>query len=390
MADYIVKADQFINVRATPSTAEMPIAQVNTGQTVHVVDMVDSQDPKYPGQWARVLVTAGGAPSRMIGYMWAPLLAAVGVTPAPEPTPTTTTRTIMGTNVITNGADADALAASGALYAAITFNDGLAVRIKQQHPEMHVTHRAMFYGGHLPSWQEFQEKHGYALAKNSPVELLGCNEEEQVSSGSPAGIKARADWDWDKFQRCRDMGVSYVAGGWSMGVPDIMRKDIRDAMRDAYLPYIQQGMKRFNQHLYSGRTNEPNPPPIEQRIYREALTPFTMDGMTVMIRPTWWLEERVRWYTTFCGWPAWVEFITDEMGWDEDGGFSSHKATDQIVVAHNRQFIKLHSQPTIVNGKEQEHHLTHAAYFQAGDDARWAGFEMRGYFGALGADRWGR
>lgn len=281
----------------------------------------------------------------------------------------------IGVNVIFDGDAARAAIAAGCKYLSITFNPDLAWSLKLQHPEIEISARGNFYKGHLPSNAEINDKLGPAIKPG--MRVLGLNENDQVGD-QPADIRTRAAWDRDMFKRCSDAGATYVGGGFAMGGPDITRADIRAAMRDNYAPLFNAGMW-FNQHTYSG--NDHSGIPIKERIFRGATWPVTIDNVTVQFRQTWWLEERERWYTAFCGFDGSRSvFLSDETGVDGPGPFSDFGYTDQDVAAWCVRYRQIKSEPTIVNGKPTAFRFMGGALFQSGNRDQWRQFEVGRYY----------
>lgn len=325
---------------------------------------------------------------------------APGVPPAPAPQPTPVTPPAptppplpaqpsagLGVNVIYSGDDARAAIAHGCPFVSVTFNAQLAWELKQAHPDLLVGARGNFWGGHLPSETEFLNFVGAAIRPG--VVVYGVNEGDHIGQQTPDEIRRRAEFDAKWFAYCRQRGATYAGGGFSMGEPNIVRPEIRAALRQYYAPLVNSGMW-FNQHTYSG--DDHSGIPVKERIYRTQPYTISFDGVSVTARQTWWLEERWRFYCAFCGFnPTKFKFISDETGVDDNpGSFRDNGFSDAEVIAWCRQFVKLTGDPVWYDGKLYPSNYLGGALFQAGDDARWAGYEVRGYFDLLQQAGWGR
>lgn len=306
----------------------------------------------------------------------------VVVTPPTPPVVTPplqkTTKPKISVNILANGQKADLAVAQGMKHLHVSFNDGLAVRIKRDNPGMSVSHRALFYDGHLPSVSEFKDKHGYALTCEG-MDIFGVNEGEQIGYGAEEIMK-RAQWDRQMWKLCKDNGTNFVGAGFGMGCPNIVVPEIRDALRKWYAPLFNEGMD-FNQHLYAG--NDHSGIPIKQEIYNTNTQQITWDGKTVVVPQTWWLSQRTRMYVAFCEFDgSKAKFKCDEMGVDNPGPFSDFGYTDEEIADFLLKFQSLHSEPMPDGG---EYHLDFGAVFQSGDPGRWRAFEISGAYPTLKA-----
>ncbi|MFZ4773948.1 MAG: glycoside hydrolase family 25 protein [Terrimicrobiaceae bacterium] len=299
----------------------------------------------------------------------------VTVTPAPEPIPTPVVHTRLGVNIIGgNDQVIQHWIDAGCKRFHITFNPDAAVQLKRAHPEFDVSHRALFYGGHLPSLQEFQDKHGYCLDKANDVRVYGLNENDQIGAGGADGsqpdqIRQRAEWDGQMWQWCESRGVDFVGGGFAMGTPNIVVPAIRKAMRDYYAPLFNAGMK-FNQHMYSG--NDHSGTPIKSRIFALNENVITWDGVSAKARQTWWLEERPRFYVAFCGFDcSHSTFECDETGVDNPGPFNDFGFSEAEKAAWAAEWCRRNSE-FMPDGKP--YRVTSGTLFADGDYNRWKAF----------------
>jgi hypothetical protein len=246
--------------------------------------------------------------------------------------------------------------------------------------------RGNFNPGALPGDAHFLDKVGVAIQPG--MIIYGVNEQDHIENNTPDQIKKRAEFDAKWFAYCKARGAQYAGAGFAMGNPNIVVPEIRAALRTYYAPLVNAGMW-FNQHTYSG--DDHSGTPIKQRLWTVNANTITWDGITATTRQTWWLEERWRFYCAFCGFdPTKFKFISDETGVDDNpGSFQAHGYNDQEVATWCTQYVKLTSEPVWFNGKTYPSNFIGGALFQAGDDVKWAGYEVRGYYNILQQTGWG-
>lgn len=365
----------FLRLRALPQ-GEI-VAHIQNGARVEIVGKRDAWyqarfTANYPALYQDEAMTTR-VQAEMSGWVYAPFIT------LDAPTPVTLPR--IGVNVISDGNAARAAIAAGCKFISVTFNPDLAIELKRNYPDVLVAHRANFYKGHLPSIDEFKEKHGLAYREPGMI-VYGVNEDDQIGH-SNEDIRKRAEWDRGMWLICQSYGSRFAGGGFAMGTPDVTQMSVRDVLGVVYPPLVNNGML-FNQHTYSG--SDGSKVPVKQRIFSTDVNRITWDGITAETRQTWWLEEREKFYVAFCGFTN-ATFISDETGMDEmgTGGFAAHGYTDVEVAAWCKRYQQIKSEPLKVNGNVVPFRFIGGALFQSGDTGMWRGYEQQPYFGAIKA-----
>jgi hypothetical protein len=380
----------FLRLRARPggiSEGGTIIGAIKNGTVIPITGQASAQNgqlwystifkAQYANVYADEAMTTPYEAVALTGWVFFGLVTIAADKPPPVvtlPPVTAQTRTRMGVNII--GGNAQVIQSwldAGCKRIHIAFNPDAAVKLHRNHPEVEVSHRALFYGGHLPSVQEFRDKHGYCLTEKG-MKVFGVNENDQIGDGGQSGeapdqIRQRAEWDAQMWQLCKDNGSTFVGGGYAMGTPNIVVASIRKAMRDYYAPLFNAGML-FNQHLYSG--NDHSGIPIKTSIYSNVTNLVTWDGISVPVRQTWWLPERPRFYVAFCGFDGSKSaFECDETGVDNPGPFNDFGFTEVEKAAWAAEWCRRNSEP-MPDGSQ--YHVNSGCLFADGDYNKWAAF----------------
>ena len=378
---YTVIGSPWCYTREQPVAGSTPIGALTPGTKINVIRIVNG--------WAEYqLYTNAGSPIKTIGpvqnprlaYVYAELIRPDAITPPPV----TNNKLILGMNVIANGDSARLAISKGARFISVTFNPDLAASLRNEYPGLMIAHRGNFWKGHLPSWDEFRNFHGYALSNGGYV--YGVNEYDQIDDNT----RKRAAWDYEMWNRCRDLGVTFIGGGWPAGCPNIVEASVRDDLRTYYAPLVNAGMW-LNQHTYSG--DDHSGTPAKERIFCNNTQVITWEGITATARQTWWLEERERFYCIYCNFdPAKFRIVSDETGmdWLGTGSFWAFNYTPAEIVDWSREYIKRRSEPWLYNGNMYPSPALASAFFQMGDNDAWAGYDMTPALDALQAGNWGQ
>jgi hypothetical protein len=374
MTKYLVHGDLWVRVRSAPSTDAAIIGGVASGATVEVQAVA--------GQWAQVLLAAGGVrlgvdgaiATPALGYMFAPLLSPLEVTiPARPPEAAR-----LGFAVIFNRDAAFLAGAAGCRYFSIIGNPELASQVKDRWPNSIVMVRPYIdCSGSLPSIDyTMKQLNG---ATDPRLIYTGINESDQVGQ-DVRGIKTRAPYDVAMATAvAKASGARYAAGSWSVGCPDYTSRDVCEVLHALYAPHYNSGLFDLDHHLYS---------PNMRHAHETGFTPVNYGSFIDNLTPQQWFETR--WIFNFqrCGFnPSSVSRIyCSETGVDEGcvGGFPAHYATPDQVLSWAKRFIEVSSAPFSVEGKQYPSPLVGAAIFQLGDTDRWLGYNVQSFVTPLG------
>lgn len=389
-------------LRATPNPAGSHLGTVPVGEIVTV--------QRETTGYAEVVIGAGGGrlnyartTIQQVGYLSLEYLANVD---EPVPPPIVNSAFKLGVSVLNAHHLLEPAYQAG--IRAFLIMDGVlaAVQFKQAHPDAIVMYRRYIGSRGIPDPNAFAAEAGMG---NGVVFVTPLNECDAWCYGTPAEIESRARFDTELARMCRDKGTIYAAGGFSMGTPDFTRADICDAMRRHYAPGYNNGLYGMNWHTYSPAMSWIYGVPT--KAVRAARLALKRDGDVLKIKvgrnqheatlvighglhgalavndpigQRIWFERRWEWLFDACGFnadPNLLGIYSDETGIDEGGvgGFPAHGAGDAEIERWGREYCAL--QRLALNGGASV--MRGSAIFQAGDPARWAGYNVAGNFGAI-------
>lgn len=281
-----------------------------------------------------------------------------------------------------------------------------AVNFKRAHPDAIVMYRRFLpQGSGIPSASAFSAEAGMG---NGIVFVSPLNECDNWCYGTVAEIEARAKFDTELARMCKASGTIYASGGFSMGTPDFTKPEICEAMRKFYAPGYNSGLFAMNMHTYSptmgwiyGESkrsvdnvkvfaiNDGNGAVamIVGRKSTVATLRLNEGKRGVMADPIGqriWFERRWEFLFDSCGFdksPNLLGIYSDETGIDEGGvgGFPAHGAGDAEIERWGREYVALSK--LALNGGPSV--MRAATIFQAGDRAKWSGYNVEGNFGAI-------
>ena len=345
----------YLRVRAAPSTDASIIAVVQGGLAVEVLNVANN--------WATVELSVGGASAMVegtdqvaVGYMYAPMLD-FGSTTLPD----TSVSFELGIHSMTNGRAIDE-ANNGCKYVMMMNNLVAAGQIKIAHPDATVMVR-YYFGSNVPSVDTAIAALGGAT--NAGFVYTGLNESDALGQDGDA-LRQRAAFDIAMAKAIKQIsGATYAAGTFSMGCPDFTSQSTCDIIRELYAPYYNNGLLKFDMHLYS---------PTMLHIYDDS----------ALI----WYERRWEYLFTKCGFDPTVKGIyCSETGVDEGGkgGFPGHSASDADFKRWCQRFIDVQKAALVVNGVSYNSPMMGGAIFQLGGngDSRWDAYDISGYVTTL-------
>jgi hypothetical protein len=350
----------FLRVRAAPSTDAAILGIVAGGLTVEVLEVKDN--------WAMIALLAGGAPITIeesnppapaVGYMFAPMLD-FGAPPPHGPVPVSSSMRL-GVHSMTNGR-AIQEADQGCKFVMCMNSFDVAEQIKHAHPDAVVMVRR-YWGNGIPGTADAVASLGGAT--NAGFVYTGLNEADALGQDG-ADLRRRATFDLQLANAIRQAsGATYAAGSFSVGCPDFTSQQTCDIIRELYAPAYNNGLIKFDMHLYSPTMNH-----------------IDKDDETI------WHERRWEFLFTRCGFDPTVQGIyCSETGVDEfgRGGFPGHSASQQDFKHWCEKFIALQQKPLVVNGTSYPSPFVGAALFQLGGngDPRWDAYDIAGYLPTL-------
>jgi hypothetical protein len=345
----------YLRVRAAPSTDASIIGVVQGGLTVEVQNVANN--------WAMVALLAGGATAMLegtdqsaVGYMYAPMLD-FGSTTLPD----TSVTFELGVHSLTNGRAVDE-ANYGCKYVMMMNNLVAASQVKIAHPDTIVMVR-YYFGSNVPTVDTAIAALGGA--KNPGLVYTGLNESDALGQDGDA-LRQRAAFDIAMAKAIKQIsGATYAAGTFSMGCPDFTSQTTCDIIRELYAPYYNNGLMKFDMHLYS---------PTMLHIYDDS----------ALI----WYERRWEYLFTKCGFDPTVKGIyCSETGVDEGGrgGFAGHSANQADFNRWCQRFIDVQKKALVINGASYNSPVMGGALFQLGGngDSRWDAYDISGYVSTL-------
>jgi hypothetical protein len=404
---YIVNGDEWVNVRAAPSTDAEIVGAIQTGKTIEPVEIVNG--------WAKIALNSGDTviqvPETLVpeyGYMLARLLT------APTTTSPTSKKAILGVNCVDSAEAADQAIAAGVQAVSMTFNAPYCKTLRQYHPGIVVAGRGCWYKGSVPSFTFFDEKMGDALYTDG-CHVIGLNEDDNGIGSSASDIYKRLDFDTKMLQHVKDVGgrngvfLIYCGGGFSAGQPDITSQDVIKALA-GYSDLLKDRNFAFNTHTYAtdDHAKDITPTKIRDLIFDET----NGVGQTVRyvngrfetfderIYRTDWTITRWRMFYRRCGWPSLDEdgnltrIVSDETGIDVGsiGGFNAVPGCDDAYLQKfARKWVEIQSAPfDIGNGIMEPSHMAWGAIFQCGANPSWGGYNIQTKLSSFQACGWGQ
>ena len=346
--EYIVHGDQYVNVRADPSTDNPPAGHVMNGDHIQVVDVTNG--------WARVELSAGlaslvgndGVPA--VGYLYAALLEPV--TPPTPPTPTPALHHL-GVNVIGQASLAEQAVTDGCKAVLIIDNPGVCEAIKQAHPDVTVINRRW------TNWQidgkQFYARYG-SLGNGILNEVF--NEQDSWAYDTPQHLDQRISYEMQYADLAAAKGHITLAGAYSMGCPDFTNPLICNTIKAMCAPrYNSDPLYHLSMHLYSP-------------------TLAHIDDDNALI----WYETRWQFLFASCGFnPALRKIHCSETGIDigSVGGFNAVNASNAQFRHWCDRWHEIQSQPFGVHPSP----LCDAVIFgyTNGLDPKWQGYDTYRY-----------
>lgn len=329
---------------------------------------------------------------------------------APPPAPSPVSKPVLGVNCINDGKLGDMALDAGAMSLSATFNPDYAAQVKQRFPSMPVASRGMLAKGYLPTVDQWWGQTWQAAAADG-MTLIGINENDQGIGTSPEDIRKRIAFDREALAKvkteakARGKTLYYAGGGFSVGEPNIMDDGVVEAMY-GYAELMEDPLFRFNQHLYASDDHGPgvSPTQIRDLAFDESFGDMptrryrgngVWENVTIRVYRVDWTMRRYAWYYQRCGWrpDAPGRIVSDECGLDigSIGGFAAMQGCDdEYMTRWARAFIRIHSMPIIVNGREYPSPLLWANIFQTGDRIAWGGYDLYGKYAGLSACKWGQ
>lgn len=374
----------YLRVRRTPALEPGNILGVlRNGADVEVLGV--------EGAWARILLSAGGAPIQaedatvpVVCYMSAQYLdlSQVGgatLSPVTSGPPVVTVPPVqpadhgvhapqvggnqlprLGLHTLGNGGLAREEADNGCKFFCMMDSFSDASQLVAKHPDAIVMARR-YVGTKIPSTDDMIGQ--LEGASNRALVYIGLNEADPAGAES-SNIPARAGFDKALATRIKQVsGATYVGGTFSMGTPDFTSNDVCLLMKEHYAPLYNNGLMAFDMHNYS--------PKIEH-----------IDRDDDLI----WYERRYEFLFTHCGFDPRIRAIySSETGVDEGGvgGIPAHNYTSAQFEHWCNRWIEIHSRPIIVNGVSYPSPYVGGAIFQYGSYSGWWGYDVKNYMNVL-------
>ena len=279
------------------------------------------------------------------------------VTPPPVVVPPTGTL-YLGVHVMGNGPAADKAYAAGCRW--FTVMDGKDICARLAAGGARGMFRRYFVYPPTVEWMASD-------LSSLPDGWIGTGVNENENTGWD--VAAHAKWDIAVAERLHQLNpkVIYAGATYSVGVPDITKQDICDAIKQYYAPAYNSGLMWWDQHNYA---------PDYGHIFRT-------DGDQV------WYELRHVWYFTKCGFdPTIQHIVSSESGLDVggSGGFAAFHDSDEQVVAFCNAWRSVMSAPITVNGKVYPSPYVGGSFYQADPTAnQWKSYDLSLYIAAMGA-----
>ena len=308
MAKYIVNADGYLRVRASPNLNSFIIGVIPTGTVIEA--------DASAGTWASIALDTGSIQirteidlnARSLGYVYAPYLELETPVPPVPPTPVPPPVTVnhyLGINVIGQGGIAKELSSLGCKAFVIVDDPGACAAIKLAHPDAVVVNRR---------WSNDQLTGDQQYAKFGSIGGGVINEcfneaDGSHSYGSVEQITTRINYELDWYRHVKAAGHVAALGCFSTGTPDFNNPAICEQMKRYAALYNSDPNVYFSMHNYS---------PNMQHIY---------DNSALI-----WYETRFKFLFEKCGFnPSLRKIIMTETGVDEGGvgGFPAHSASAQ-------------------------------------------------------------
>lgn len=352
----IIIANPYLNLRATPDINGVDIGNLMPGLSVEIIG--------EKGDWFHLTFNLGS--STIDGWVWKSYVDTnVDVTPTPTPTPTKRNLR-MGFNHLGIGNYLKPyLVASKNPTCIVLDNIAFANEIALQFPNAQVAVRHVASNA---SWSVQQWIDALEGANNPKLYYTLENEGDGGFGSDPKAIHQRFELSC-KFAQATKMKV--LGGGFSTGVPDITRMDIRIALMNTYgmdysLPANKRILAGFHCHAYSPNLNNI----------------FTGDNHK-------WYETRSGFYFTDCGFDvnSDAQFWLTETGLDEGniGGFSAHKCSADFVIRWTQKFQSLVNSvwaSPITGLTIPNIPISNACFFVTGRYG-WEGYQMDSYIEAM-------
>lgn len=311
--------------------------------------------------WARVPISSGGhaltteANSPVYGYLMAgPGWRIETVTP-PVRAPFR-----LGVHVINDHGRAQQAYDNG--VRSIVWMDGHlgAVQFAQAHPDCYVIYRRYVAQARMTAemWVSALE-----VSADDPANLFytAYNESDSIGT-SPDEIRLRGATDVDIAKRIRAIApqLTFLAGSFAHGNPDITSDAVCRAMRETYAGAFNSGLLDFDLHNYTyGKRFPAHPVPG---------SPF--------IGPEWF-ELRAQFFVDKCGFIKRQGFWSTETGVEArpaNGGFSGAGYTEQQLYEWSRWAIDTASASGLFRAWN---------IFQFGNSAHWADYDITGIANGL-------
>lgn len=347
----IILGDQYLRIRDTPGLSGKVLGRINTGTSIEVLDIVNTD-------WARVELKAAGVTIKeeisgdnSYGYLFAPLMRFDSL-----PTVPTQKKIIYGYNGIDQTAQMEVAAKAGVKFFVVANDTDFANKLADTYGCM-VIFRSLWLNGLSSPQQAFSELSEPRLSKNI-YGVVGDNEFEKIR-----GIQSHASFDTELAHLIRGQNPNkhYLAGTWPVGTPNITndQKD-RDLMRQFYAPGYNAKLFDLDMHLYT-----PKPALISTRM-----------------ADAHYYELRWRVLFTDCGFnPSVKGMYSTEWGMDVggSGGFKAFNWTPEMVKDYYTEHAQIFGEPFMVNGVLVESPFVAGATFALGQHPMWKSYSMDDY-----------
>ena len=267
----------------------------------------------------------------------------------------------LGIHAMTNSEVAFEEARHGCKFFLCMDNFAGASQLKRAHPDAVVMVRRFFEHGAVPSVEQIINGLGGATDKD--LVYIGLNEADQLGQDGE-DLRRRAQIDLEVARRIKQgSGATYAAGTFSMGTPDFTNPETCQIIRELYAPAYNSGLIAFDMHLYS-----PDPHHIDKPNEWQ------------------WFERRWEFLFTRCGFDPNVRAIyCSECGLDQSGvgGFKAHATSQEKFRDWCDKYIRLQSEPMVIDGRVYPSPIIGGAIFQASDRGRWEGYDITSYLPSL-------